>query len=104
MSPRRVRESAPVQVYLAKEEQRRLEHLAELLGETKSEILRRGLLALERELTDPEEHPALRLIGLDRGAPDPPGLDVARNHDKILADDEEASWSRTTKPRKSRGR
>jgi len=90
----RVRE--PVQVYLDPADQERLERLREQLHSTKSDVLRRGLEALERALTDPERHPALRVIGLaagteDRGSPD---YDVAREHDRFLAETEEASWAR----------
>ncbi|AHG88326.1 hypothetical protein J421_0789 [Gemmatirosa kalamazoonensis] len=95
MPPRRVSEASPVQVYLGPEEQARLAELAEHLKATKSEVLRRGLLALERELGDPRDHPALRLIGMIKdGAPypDPSGLDPARDHDRYLADMEERSW------------
>lgn len=93
MPKRRVRETAPIQVYLATAEQMRLERLAEQLGTTKSAILRRGLLALEREVLDPDTHPALRLIGLAPAEmPDEPAADAAREHDRVLADAEEASW------------
>ena len=100
MRKRRVSEAAPTQVYLGGAEQRRLELLAKQLGSTKSEALRRGLLALERELSDPLAHPALRLIGLaplesEQAAP----LDAARHHDLALAEGEEESWT----PPSSRG-
>ena len=82
---KRVRE--PVQVYLDGPEQERLERLTEELDSTKSDILRRGLEALEREVFDPEHHPALRIIGIagvaQRGDCD---FDVAREHDRYLAD------------------
>ena len=89
--PRAVRE--PVQVYLAIPERQRLERLAEQLGATKSDILRRGLEALERELSDPAQHPAFRLIGIadEKAGPDP-GYDVAREHDRFLSETEQASW------------
>jgi hypothetical protein len=76
-------------------------------------VLRRGLLALERELGDPNEHPALKIIGIIDGTaphPDPSGLDPARDHDQYLADAEERSWYEswklpTSKPkRRRRGR
>src|SRR4051812_14286662 len=93
MPPRRVSEAAPVQVYLGADEQRRLEQLAAHLETTKSEVLRRGILALERELHDPEMHPALRLIGLVKEEiGDPLPYDVSTNHHRALADIEEASW------------
>lgn len=105
MTKRRVRESAPIQVYLDAADHERLEHLADQLATTKSAILRRGLVALERETLDPDNHPALRLIGL---VPEETGvdtLDAAREHDEVLADSEEASWSAPaarTPPRRGR--
>ena len=80
----RVRE--PVQVYLDAPEQKRLERLTAELDTTKSDILRRGLEALERELFDPEHHPALQIIGIAGVARGPEcDLDVAREHDRYLA-------------------
>lgn len=94
MPPKRVREAMPVQVYLGAEEQQRLDQLAEHFELTKSEVIRRGLLALERELHDPASHPALRLIGLVDAETGPPlPYDIALEHDRFLADSEEASWS-----------
>ena len=90
--PKRVRE--PVQVYLGAPEQERLERLTEELDTTKSDILRRGLEALERELFDPERHPALRIIGIagvEQGRES--GFDVAREHDRYLADLEDRRLS-----------
>ena len=114
MTRRKVREATPLQVYLAAEEQRRLDRLAGQLDTTKSDVVRRSLLALERELIDPAAHPALRLIGIagTEQAGLPPA-DAARDHDRLLADAEEAGWQssspgRTRKtaksPRKRRGR
>ena len=82
----------PVQVYLGAADRDRLERLREQLGSNKSDVLRRGLEALERELTDPARHPALRIIGLARGTDFPSDDDVARDHDRYLTDAEEASW------------
>ena len=81
---KRVRE--PVQVYLDAPEQERLERLTEEMDTTKSDILRRGLEALERELFDPEHHPALQIIGIagveqSREC----DFDVVREHDRYLA-------------------
>ena len=90
--PSRVRE--PVQVYLGAADRDRLERLREQLGSNKSDVLRRGLEALERELSDPERHPALRIIGLARGTASPAAGDPARDHDRYLTDAEEASWRR----------
>ena len=95
--PGRVRE--PVQVYLDPDDRARLERLTERLETSKSEALRRGLEALERQLTDPAEHPALRIVGIAgrEGAaaqetdPDRP-QDAAREHDRVLTDAEESTW------------
>ena len=105
MPPRRVSEASPVQVYLGPEEQARLAELADRLKTTKSDVVRRGLLALERDLGEPDEHPALALIGLITGPdldPDSP-FDPARDHDRVLADAEEKRWeeSRKIPPKKS---
>lgn len=84
----------PVQVYLDRPDRDRLERLAAQLDATKSDVLRRALGALERQLMDPATHPALRIIGLAAGYPHPPspGYDVAREHDRFLAESERASW------------
>lgn len=86
---RRVAE--PVQVYLVAADRARLGRLTGQLGATKSDVLRRGLQSLERELLDPAEHPALRVIGLAESVSEQAGsLDVAREHDRHLADVEDA--------------
>ena len=103
MTRRRVREAAPLQVYLVADERDRLERLADHLDATKSDVIRRGLLALERELQSPTSHPALRLIGLADG--EKPGLapiDAAREHDREIAEGEEASWTSPAPPRTRR--
>lgn len=90
----RVRE--PVQVYLDPTDLERLDRLRRQLDASKSDVLRRGLEALESDLLDPEQHPALRIIGMVRGTPGlpPSGPDPAREHDQVLAEGEEASWER----------
>jgi len=94
MSTKR-RVSEPVQVYLDAVERQRLERLAQQLGATKSDVLRRGLEVLERQASDPDAHPALQIIGLaDRERVGGPAYDVAREHDRFLADSEQASWAR----------
>ena len=94
MTRRRVREAAPLQVYLVADERDRLERLADQLDATKSDVIRRGLLALERELQSPTSHPALRLIGIaDAENPGLAPVDAARDHDLALARGEEASWT-----------
>ena len=103
MTRRRVREAAPLQVYLVPDERERLERLADQLDATKSDVIRRGLLALERELTSPAAHPALRLIGIaDAEVPGLSPADAARDHDELLVDAEEAAWA-LPKPRPARG-
>ena len=95
-TPKPPRVSEPVQVYLRRPDQDRLERLTERLGTTKSDVLRRGLDALERQLTDPAEHPALRIIGLGASDADPPpATDPEREHDPFLTDSEIASWGPT---------
>ena len=89
---KRVRE--PAQVYLDAPEQERLERLTTELDTTKSDVLRRGLEALERELFDPEHHPALQIIGIagvEQGREC--DFDVAREHDRFLADLEDRRLS-----------
>ena len=87
----RVRE--PVQVYLDRLQRRRLERMAGQLGLTKSDVLRHGLEALERQLADPADHPALRIVGIaEAETVAHPGYDVAREHDRYLAESEEESW------------
>jgi len=93
-SPRSARVREPVQVYLDPADQIRLDRLAERLKSTKSDVLRRGLESLERQLTDPTQHPAMRIVGLLANAAggDDLGPDLAREHDRVLADAEERSW------------
>ena len=57
----------------------------------KSDVLRRGLEALESQLSDPGRHPALEIIGIASSA-NAPGVDVARAHDEYLAASEIDSW------------
>lgn len=104
MKRRRVAESTPVQVYLGAEERERLETLAHQLDLTRSDVVRRGLLALERELTDPSRHPALRIIGIAGGAAlddHDLGYSPAVEHDRFLADTAAAGWT-SPRPRKAR--
>ena len=77
----------PVQVYMAPGDRERLERLTDVLGTTKSDVLRRGLEALERQLLNPEHHPVLKIIGIaEEKAVREGGFDVAREHDRYLAD------------------
>ena len=94
--PKAPRVSEPVQVYLHPGDQDRLKRLTYRLGTNKSDVLRRGLDALERQLTDPEDHPALRIIGLGASDADTlPAADPAREHDPFLTDSEVTSWGPT---------
>jgi len=87
------RVSEPVQVYLDRGQRRRLKQLAGVLGLTKSDVLRRGLEALERQIADPAEHPALRIIGIaSADATKTARYDVALEHDRYLAESEPKSW------------
>jgi len=104
MTRQRVREAAPLQVYLVRDERERLERLADQLDATKSDVIRRALLALEREMQSPASHPALRLIGIADG--EKPGLapvDAAREHDHEIAEGEETSWTPPAPSRPRRG-
>lgn len=100
--PQAVRE--PVQVYLARPDRDRLARLTSQLETTKSDVLRRALEALERELTDPAEHPALRIIGIvgEVGKEPSPDYDVAREHDRFLAEAEPDSWKSSRKRGRAR--
>ena len=90
---RSARVAEPVQVYLASEDQLRLARLTSQLDATKSDVVRRGLEALERQVADPARHPALGMLGLADGSADAgPGYDVAREHDRFLAESEAAAW------------
>ena len=101
---RRVRETAPLQVYLVADERERLERLAGQLDATKSDVVRRALLALERELQSPTSHPALRLIGIaDAEKPGLDPADAARDHDLVIAEGEETSWMSPPPTRTGRG-
>lgn len=91
---KRVSEAVPVQVYLARDERGRLERLAASLGTTKADVLRRGLLALEREVEDPAQHPLLRLAGIGQDRGEDLSYDPAVEHDRAIADAEIARWNR----------
>jgi predicted transcriptional regulator len=100
MSPKRVSEAAPVQVYLDRSSRDRLDRLAERLELTRSDVLRRGLVALEREASDPSLHPVLKLAASGVTAGAAPAYDVAREHDRFLASVVEGS-AQTPSPRRS---
>src|ERR1043165_1551920 len=88
----RKRGGEPVQVYLDRAERARLESLAARLSLTKSAVLRRGLESLELQLHDPDQPRALRILGLADEHPAVEKYDVAREHDRFLAESEIASW------------
>ena len=91
-----------IQVYLRPAERNRLDRLTAALDASKSGVVRRGLEALERQLMDPLQHPALGIVGIvPAGAASTAdhGSDVARSHDDYLARDEIASWSRRRRSR-----
>ena len=94
--------SEPVQVYLGRSERARLSRLAELLDTTKSEVLRKGLEALERQLDDPDDHPALRIIGIAAKTVSPEPYDVAREHDRFITDSETKSWKPRRRSKRAR--
>lgn len=96
----------PVQVYLDQADRGRLERLTEQLDTTKSDVLRRALEALERQLADPESHPALRIMSIAEGIAPATALDydVAVEHDRFLAESEEASWRSESKTPRKRAR
>ena len=107
--PGRVSEAVPVQVYLKGYQRERLERLAERLGTTKSDVVRRGIEALERQVSDPAQHPLLRFIGLagEGGADSDLGYSVAREPDRFLADAldaEIAEWRGWYYGKRRRGR
>lgn len=92
------RVSEPVQVYLDQSQRRQLDQLTVDLGLTKSDVVRHALDALERQMSDPAEHPALRIIGIasveaGKGV----DYDVAREHDRYLAESERKSWTPAAK-------
>ena len=90
--PKGRRVAEPVQVYLRPPERDRLERLTAKLDTSKSDVLRRGLEALEGQLSDPGRHPALEIIGIassDRCSR-PSMWRVA--HDEYLAASEIDSW------------
>lgn len=106
MPAKRVSEAAPVQVYLDRFTRDRLDRLAANLELSKSDVLRRGLLSLERELLDPASHPALRLIGaVEAEQGEGFTYDVAREHDRVLAQvNEPAHGAKSSSARKGEGK
>lgn len=84
-----------MQVYLQTDDRARVDWLTTQLSFTKSNVLRQALEALELRISDPVEHPALRIIGLiGDDARRPADYDVVREHDRVLADSEMSSWAK----------
>ena len=74
------------------------------LGTSKSDVIRRGIRAVKRDLNDPDRHPALRLIGIAENEKGRVGeVDAARGHDRHLADLEEAGWRKSKSRKPKRG-
>ncbi len=95
--------SEPVQVYLDAPQRNRLDALAEHLELSKSDVIRLGLESLEQQLSDPSNHPALRIVGIaGKAIGAASDGDLARQHDRYLADSEVASWKPA--PRRKRAR
>lgn len=105
----RVRE--PVQVYLEAPDRERLEWLTAQLGATKSDVLRRALQALERDVANPDANPLLLLSGIGTGDRGPRvGYDPALEHDRYLAEvsgrvaETRRGPARTRRPQRRRAR
>ena len=75
-----VAKKKPVQVYLDRSYQAKLTLLATRLGISQAEVLRRGLDALVRNMVQPEDDPAMQLVGLMGDQSDSPG-DLSIEHD-----------------------
>lgn len=101
--PGRVAEAAPVQVYLGHAERDALDRLTHQLGLSKSDVVRRSLVALEQQLMNPRTHPTLRLIGLvddDGGATS--RNDPAVDHDAVLAAANDPSRPARARPKRGK--
>ena len=84
---KRDRVAEPVQVYLAQDDRETLRRLANQLGLSMSDVIRRAISALEESVLHPQHHPALRLIGMaDKESAAPLPYDAAAEHDRYLAD------------------
>lgn len=71
------RVAEPVQVYLERPDRERLERLVSRLDATKSDVLRRGLEALESQLRRPaSRQPVVRPLPVFRGGYLQPGVDL----------------------------
>lgn len=103
MATKRVSEAAPVQVYLDRQSRDRLDQLAERLDLTRSDVLRRGLIALEREASDPLSHPVLKLAATATESGPAVNYDVAREHDRFLAEVADGEIDAYRRARRKRG-
>jgi hypothetical protein len=102
---KRGRVSEPVQVYLARDERDTLKRMAEQLGLSMSDVIRRALTTLEQTILHPDVHPGLRLIGMaDRETGPAPRYDVAAEHDRFLADVTDPSGRHPAKRARRRAR
>ena len=85
------RVAEPVQVYLERPDQERLERLARALDATKSDVLRRGLAALESQVLRPAARPPKAVaLPVFKGKGLQPGVDLddaASLLDLMQADD-----------------
>jgi len=76
---------ARIQVYLDREQDRLLEHLAKVRNVSKSQLIRESINHYLEEVIPPEEDPALRIIGLAGKT----GIkDLADKHDDYLIQSE----------------
>lgn len=93
-------------MYLDAPERLRLDRLTKQLGATKSDVVRSALEALERSLPTGPDLPYEQIIAIDAEAPasKDPGYDVAREHDRFLAEREVEGWTQRVKRPRSRRR
>jgi hypothetical protein len=83
-----LRAKKPVQVYLDEKRVTLLDRMAEALGISQSEVLRRSLDCLAQDVLAPQEEPLLKLIGLAGMDTESPG-DLSTRHDDYLIDHQE---------------
>ena len=75
----------PLQVYLSPDERERLDRIADLLGVSRAEVLRRGIEAVARDAYADVTDPLDGLVGRFDAPEVPP--DLAARHDDYLADE-----------------
>lgn len=95
--PSAVRE--PVQVYLAMDDRALLDRVAKKIGQSRAEVLRRGVRHLAAEVLA-DDSPMLAFIHEEAAAawPDTTPVDAAEQHDRYLTD------PAVKKPAAARGR